>query len=246
MKSSIQSIGYTTDALREYAQTWAKKLDIQLDNQRLPRLELSPLGLALCMPDCLPMRVDFEAVVAQRCRPGVKKTELLRACKLKPGMRVVDATAGWGRDAAVLASSGAHVVMLEREPVLAALLEEGLERLYQHQNMSLYLRLYGEDARDYLKALVPEDYPDVIYLDPMHPAREKSAKVKKDLHALQALLGADDDPLSLLEIARLRARDRVVVKWPARLPALLKPDYAFEGKTVRFDVYLADRKLMYY
>jgi len=237
--SNVRSVGCTTEALREQAQAWAEKLELPLDNQLLPRLELSPLGLALCMPNCSPIRVDFQDVVDKRCRPEAKKVGLLRACKLKPGMRVIDATAGWGRDAAVLASSGAEVLLLEREPVLAALLEDGLERLHHNQSMPLNLKLRGDDARTYLKALTPAEYPDVIYLDPMHPARAKSAKVKKNLHALQALLGADDDPLSLLEIARLRTRGRVVVKWPVRLPALLKPDYAFEGKTVRFDVYLA-------
>ena len=236
--SNVRSVGCTTEFLREQAQAWAEKLSLPLDNLLLPRLELSPLGLALCMPYCSPMRVDFQDVVEKRCRPGVKKSGVLRACKLKPGMRVMDATAGWGRDAAVLASSGAEVLMLEREPVLAALLEDGLERLPHNQSMPLNLKLRGGDARTYLEALAPAEYPDVIYLDPMHPVREKSAKVKKDLYALQALLGADDDPLSLLEIARLRVRSRVVVKWPARLPALLKPDHAFEGKTVRFDVYI--------
>ena len=237
--SNVRSVGFITEALYEQAQTWAEKLSLPLDNQLLPRLELSPLGLALCMPNCSPIRVDFQDVIAKRCRPGVKKSGLLRACKLKPGMRVIDATAGWGRDAAVLASSGAEILMLEREPVLAALLEDGLARLHQQKNTPLHLALHTEDARSYLKALAPDAYPDVIYLDPMHPTREKSAKVKKDLYALQAILGADDDALSLLEIARTRTRGRVVVKWPARLPALIKPDHAFEGKTVRFDVYLA-------
>jgi len=236
--SNVRSVNYTTENLYAQACAWAKKLQLPLDNKPLPRLELSPLGLALCMPHCSPMRVDFEAVVSQRCRPGVKKPEILRACKLKPGMRVIDATAGWGRDAAVLASSGAEVLMLEREPVLAALLEDGLQRLSSTQNMPLNIELRGEDARTYLKMLSPQTYPDVIYLDPMHPVRDKSAKVKKDLNALQTLLGADNDALSLLLIARTRARERVVVKWPARLPALLKADHAVEGKTVRFDVYM--------
>lgn len=238
--SNIRSVGYITEAFYEKAQIWAEKLSLPLDNQLLPRLEVSPLGLALCMPNCSPIRVDFQDIIEKRCRPGVKKAGLLRACKLKPGMRVIDATAGWGRDAAILASSGAEVLLLEREPVLAALLEDGLERLHHNPSMQLNLALCRVDARMYLNALTEEDYPDVIYLDPMHPARDKSAKVKKDLQALQTLLGADDDPLSLLEVARLRTRGRVVVKWPARLAALLKPDYALEGKTVRFDVYLAE------
>lgn len=241
--SNVRSVGCTTEALYEQAQLWAKKLNLPLDNQLLPRLELSPLGFALCMPNCSPMRVDFEGVITKRCRPGVKKAGLLRACKLKSGMRVIDATAGWGRDAAVLASSGADVLMFERDPVLAALLEDGLVRLHHNlkpRDVGINLSLHAEDARSYLKSLAPADYPDVIYLDPMHPARAKTARVKKDLYALQALLGADDDALSLLEIARMRTWGRVVVKWPARLPALSKPDYAVEGKTVRFDVYLAN------
>ncbi|MDF1683562.1 MAG: class I SAM-dependent methyltransferase [Legionellaceae bacterium] len=241
--SNVRSLSYTTEALREQAQVWAEQLGLHLElssnHQLLPCLELSSLGLALRMPNCSPMRVDFQDIIEKRCRPGVKKTGILRACKLKPGMRVIDATAGWGRDAAVLASSGAEVLMLEREPVLAALLQDGLMRLDAMQSIALDLELCAEDARSYLSSLTRENYPDIIYLDPMHPAREKSAKVKKDLYALQALLGADDDALSLLEIARTRTRGRVVVKWPARLPALLKPDYAVEGKTVRFDVYLA-------
>ncbi len=39
---------------------------------------------------------------------------------------VVDATAGLGRDAFVLASVGCRVRMLERNPVVAALLDDGL------------------------------------------------------------------------------------------------------------------------
>ncbi|MBZ4777536.1 class I SAM-dependent methyltransferase, partial [Salmonella enterica subsp. enterica serovar Typhimurium] len=41
---------------------------------------------------------------------------------------VVDATAGLGRDAFVLASVGCRVRMLERNPVVAALLDDGLTR----------------------------------------------------------------------------------------------------------------------
>ncbi|TBL57379.1 16S rRNA (guanine(1516)-N(2))-methyltransferase, partial [Klebsiella oxytoca] len=43
---------------------------------------------------------------------------------------VVDATAGLGRDAFVLASIGCNVRMVERHPVVAALLEDGLKRAY--------------------------------------------------------------------------------------------------------------------
>jgi 16S rRNA (guanine1516-N2)-methyltransferase len=192
--------------------------------------------LSLCIDDCTPVDIDFEAVVAARCRPGVKKQGILKACKLKPNLKVLDATAGFGRDAAVLASTGAEVVMCEREPMLAALLQDGLARL--HPNAGLKLQLIEQDAKDYLVTLDACDYPDVIYLDPMHPTRQKSARVKKDLYALQMLLGADDNPMALLTAARTYAKLRVVVKWPLKQPALLPPNYEVKGKTVRFDVYI--------
>ncbi|BBI63969.1 hypothetical protein HSBAA_52750 [Vreelandella sulfidaeris] len=41
---------------------------------------------------------------------------------------IVDATAGLGRDAFVLASLGAQVLLIERVAAIAALLEDGLKR----------------------------------------------------------------------------------------------------------------------
>ena len=236
--ASIRGVGYTTPAYRDAARVVSEQLHVAfLDVACTPRLEVGSLGLFLCMPDCTPMHVDFDAVVRARTGPGMKKPALLRACKLKPGMRVLDATAGWGRDAAVLASTGAHVTMCEREGVLAALLQDGLTRLSHPTN--LRLDLMPVDAKTYLEACEKADYPDVIYLDPMHPERAKSARVKKDLQALQVLLGADDNPEALLVCARAYANLRVVVKGPARLPALMKPSYSVTGKTVRFDVYVS-------
>jgi 16S rRNA (guanine1516-N2)-methyltransferase len=235
---NIRGVGYTAPDYRDAARVLALQLDVALlDVVSTPRLEVSAYGLFLCMPECTPMQVDFDATVHARTGPGIKKSALLRACKLKPGMRVLDATAGWGRDAAVLASTGADVTMCEREGVLAALLQDGLTRLSHPTN--LRLDLIHVDAKTYLESCDKADYPDVIYCDPMHPERIKSARVKKDLQALQVLLGADDNPEALLTCARAHAKLRVVVKGPARLPALMKPSYSVTGKTVRFDVYVS-------
>jgi 16S rRNA (guanine1516-N2)-methyltransferase len=97
----------------------------------------------------------------------------------------------------------------------------------------LKLALHAFDARSYLEALTPADYPDIIYMDPLHLTPHK-----KDFPALKGFLVADEDPLSLLEIARSRVKSRVVVKWPTRVQSLLTPTYVLEGKTVRFDAYL--------
>ena len=71
----------------------------------------------------------------------------------------------------------------------------------------------------------------------MHPERQKSALVKKDMQALQQIIGADDDAEKLIKLAITRTKNRVVVKWPQRLAPLIKPNYSLNGKTVRFDVY---------
>jgi 16S rRNA (guanine1516-N2)-methyltransferase len=198
-------------------------------------IEVPGEGLGLRVAEGTPVVIDFEAVVAARCKQGMRKPDILKACKPKPGFKILDATAGFGRDAAVLASSGAEVMMCEREPILAALLTDALKRL--HADSPLKLRLIKQDAIDYLKTLRVEDYPDIIYLDPMHPVRDKSARVKKDLYALQQLLGADENPLALLNCARAYAKRCVVLKWPVKKMPLFPSSYVIKGKTVCFYVY---------
>ncbi len=238
--SHIRGVASASEVFHEQAHALASKLGVAvLDTPLTPRLEIGEQGLFLCMPDCSPMHVDFDASVKARCSAGMKKPAILRACKLKPGLRVLDATAGWGRDAAVLASTGAKVTMCEREPVMAALLEDGISRLQDTHALSL--DLVSMDAKQYLALCEwrgAQGKYDVIYIDPMHPERSKSARVKKDLHALQVLLGADESPEALLKTAQAHALKRVVMKWPARKKALLTPSYSVTGKTVRFDVYV--------
>ncbi|MDF1685125.1 MAG: class I SAM-dependent methyltransferase [Legionellaceae bacterium] len=234
--ANIASVSYTTQAKYSQAEFLAKELNVPLgdtDDSRFPRLEVSAAGLALCMQDCLPMHIDFQALVSESLQSEQTQKALLRACGAESGMRVIDATAGWGQDAVMLASSGADVIMLEPEPVLAALLEDGLQRLSDQGDASLNLALHAFDARSYLEALTPADYPDIIYMDPLHLTPHK-----KNYPVLKEFLAADEDPLSLLEIARSRVKNRVVVKWPTRAQPLLNPTYVLEGKTVRFDAYL--------
>ncbi len=191
----------------------------------------------LLFPGFSPLFVDFSATALHQRRTAGKDLALVRAIKPQPGLKIIDATAGWGRDALVLAHHGAEVLMLERQPLMAALLEDGLARIEDDSPLKTRLSFCAEDALSYLQRLKPLDYPDIIYLDPMHPTREKSALVKKEMQVLQSLLGADLDAKALLTLALQRAKKRVVVKWPTRQPALSKPHFSFAGKTVRFDCY---------
>ena len=231
----ITAVGFDAAlALDERATLLAAQLNLIVDNDILPRLSVTADKLVLLVENFSPLFVDFSNSMWQKRRDAGKKQGLVRACKPAKGVRILDATAGWGRDAVVLASFGAEVLMLERQPVMAALLADGLSRL---TSSSLLLSLLGIDAKHYLQTLSPIDYPDVIYIDPMHPLRQKSALVKKDMQALQQLIGADIDALDLIQLAISRARQRVVVKWPQHLAPLLPPSLSISGKTVRFDIY---------
>ncbi len=235
------AVAYDRDELFLEAEALSKRLQLPIDNAAQDRLLVTADRLQLEIHPFSPICTDFSREFWQKRKEDGKKQGLVRACKPKPGMCIVDATAGWGRDAAVLASFGAEVLMLERNPVLAALLEDGLKHQDEHSKMALRLQVINQDAITWLGSLKAYEFPDVIYIDPMHPCRQKSALVKKDLQILQQMIGPDDDALALINLARCCVVQKVVVKWPQNLPALLEPSASITGKTVRFDMYTPQR-----
>ncbi len=179
---------------------------------------------------------------------GERRQPLLRAIGLKPGLTpdVIDATAGLGRDAFVIATAGCRVRMLERSPLVAALLANGLAlAAHEHDTAPIAARmqLLVTDATCYLDSLPADEWPDTIYLDPMFPARDKSALVKKEMQILQRLLGEDRDGATLLDIARRRCRRRVVVKRPRHAAFLADEPTTMQvfGKKTRYDIYPAEQ-----
>ncbi|NGZ06278.1 MAG: class I SAM-dependent methyltransferase [Magnetococcales bacterium] len=191
------------------------------------------------------VRVDFSTAIARaRQQEGIKQS-LARAVGIKSGIRplVLDATPGLGRDAFVLAALGCQVIMVERSLVVHALLADGLERAQKAGvPVCARLSLIAGDARDYLTACHgPMAAPEVIYLDPMHPERHKSALVKKEMRHLRLLVGDDPDAASLLPLARACARQRVVVKRPKVAPPLadMAADQVLAGHSTRYDLYFS-------
>lgn len=191
------------------------------------------------------MGVDFLSKASQyrRYRGGGRKQLIARAVGLKGKdcPSVLDCTAGLGEDAFVLACLGCNVTMIERSPIIAALLEDGIQRAKQDPSChDLQLQLIIEDAMVYLGVLAATNYPDVIYLDPMFPSRKKSALVKKEMRMLRKMVGDDQDAPSLLAIALQRAKKRVVVKRPRLAPSLSErqPHVVLKGQSSRFDIYL--------
>ncbi|MCG8426358.1 MAG: class I SAM-dependent methyltransferase [Chromatiales bacterium] len=197
-----------------------------------------------------PVYVDFVSGKSAHRRQfgGGRGQPLARAVGLKGSElpKVLDATAGLGRDAFVLASLGCEVTLVERSPVTFALLNDGVSRALNDQTVSEIVQrfeLICDDARRYLLSLDNESCPDVVYLDPMYPHRDKSALVKKEMRLFRQMVGDDLDSAELLLAARHRARKRVVVKRPAKAEFLgdLKPDAEIKSPNTRYDLYFTHR-----
>lgn len=160
-----------------------------------------------------------------------------KACASLP--LCADATAGLGQDSLLLAAAGFSVVMFERNPVMAALLDDALARARQHSRLApivARMQLRCQDGIEGLAALPA--CPDVVYLDPMFPARRKSAAVKKKFQLLHRLEAPCDDADALLDAALAAQPRKVVVKRPIHGEPLgsVAPTYALSGKAIRYDV----------
>lgn len=249
---SVSGVYPGSESFLEQAQSLANKL-------RLPVLVRPPTsGAYLCTGEngvalfpgngIRPVRVEFCADGRGRSRRREQGTTQLiaKAAGLRGGATptVLDATAGLGRDALVLASLGCRVQMIERSPVLAAMLSDGLRRAAKDPDVGGWIQerltlLHG-DAIAVLNKSDDDTVADVVYLDPMYPDRGKRALARRDLQALRNLLGEDDDVSQLLHAALKRAGNRVVVKRPRTAQALDGPDptMIIKGTRIRFDVYV--------
>ncbi|MBF0470415.1 MAG: class I SAM-dependent methyltransferase [Gammaproteobacteria bacterium] len=226
--------------LRAQAESESGRYRLVMERSAL-RLEEMESGLTLM--------VDFigGAVGHRRLFGGGKGQPLARAVGCRGSgapPKVVDATAGLGRDAFVLASLGCQVAMVEADPVVAALLVDGLRRGEEDSEVAAILgRLslcYGSSI-DYLHALTPEEIPQVVYLDPMYPHKRGTARVKKEMALLQQLIPPPTlaEEGELLQMALERSQKRVVVKRPKGAPplALKTPSAVIATKKNRFDLY---------
>ncbi len=197
---------------------------------------------------CGPVFVDFVkgSMGYRRLHGGGRSQPLAKAMGLKHGFNptVIDATAGLGRDAFVLACLGCTVQMIERSPVIAALLEDGINRASINSDIGTIvtnrLSLTVGDSIELLEKIAIRDAPDAVYIDPMYPHRDKSALVKKEMRITRSIVGCDDDAPSLLKAAILCAKKRVVVKRPDYAQQIEGPKISLtiKSKKNRYDVYL--------
>lgn len=171
---------------------------------------------------------------------------LLKAVGIKKGHSyrpaVIDCTAGLGEDAWLLAAHGCSVTAIERQPIIAALLNDAIQRAATAKpEIAQRLALNSANAIDWLSQ-APDPKPQALILDPMFPTGRK-AKERKPMRILRMLAGDDDDAPALLKAALSTGIHRVCVKRPLKAPAIKNekrpaPDVTYKGKAVRFDVYL--------
>jgi len=161
----------------------------------------------------------------------------------KANPRILDVTAGLGRDSFILAALGYHITLIERSPIVFQQLSDALQHAANDErfcDVVARMHLIHADALDYLQGQTA----DIIYIDPMFPSRNKSALVKKEIQQLQSLIGPDHDATQLLALALSCATKRVVVKRPRLAKPLgqLPPHFSYEGNSSRFDIYLIPQR----
>ena len=200
----------------------------------------SPDGVSLEKDDMV-LLPDF-AESLSRLRPDRLGRELLvRAAKVKGTAQpwAIDATAGLGQDALLLAAAGFKVTLIEHDPLIAALLKDALRRAACNPQLATIvarMTFAGADSTVALTQLAK--HPDVVYLDPMFPERRKSAAVKKKFQLLHHIERPCADADALMQAAFEAHPRKIVVKRPFKGPYLadVKPSYSLKGKAIRYDV----------
>ena len=215
------------------------------------------------LSDGLSVAPEWDKLQRRVVSAGRKSELLLQTAKITADSKVIDATAGFGHDSLILASTGAQVTMLEQQPLMALLLLAEQRRMSEFPNwqkLMSRLQIINIDARSYFKYLQTETTSDnskvvdVVYLDPMFPEDSyqdsktgKGAKVGKHMQALHQLAcpPTSDEERELLQSAQAvvsqngQKQGRVIVKRPQFAPRLAhqQPSESWSNEAVRFDGY---------
>lgn len=197
--------------------------------------------------------VDFDDVEMRLVKRSAHNSNqpLMKAVG-KQSQFIIDLTCGLGKDSYLFLCSGRKVKGVERNPLVYELLRDGVDRAMQnplHLEEFSKFELVKSEAKDFVSGLGPDQFPDAYYIDPMYPPRNTSALPKKDIQVLRQLLEADlkQDPVvretnlkSLIELCLQKTKRRVVLKRPNWLEPIIEPKVSFEGKLVRYDVYVRE------
>ena len=165
-------------------------------------LFLTDDGSGLTLTDGkLVLRGDFTGLLPRLKKSNLQSEFLVKASKIK-GIEhpvIIDATAGMGEDSMILAAAGFEVYLFEYDPVIAALLKDALDRAMEIPELKEAAgRMHFTEGNSIDNMSKLEIAPDVVLLDPMFPARQKSALVKRKFQLLQKLEKPCSDENELL------------------------------------------------
>lgn len=238
---------------KEIAGLCGLRLDIDGDDDPDVALSVTPAGLQARVhhgDDVLtagkPFRLDLASLDVTSGPGRSLRSPLAKAVGIRKGdpyrPTVLDCTAGFGEDAWLLAAAGCRITAIERHPAMFALLHDALDRVSAtHPDIARGVDLHFGDALGWLQQ---PDRParscDVLYLDPMFPARRKAAQ-RKPMRLARLLAGDEGgNGSTLLRAALALPAKRVAVKRPRHAPRLVdtpRPIAQHLGKALRFDVY---------
>ncbi len=230
----------------ETAELLAKRLNVPLTYEKSDIqsdglvLRFNADGLTL-VGDGQELRADFTRMLPRLRQNNLQGELLVKAAKIKGAdheLTAIDATAGFGEDSLLLAAAGFSVRLYEYNPVIAALLRDALRRASEMPELADTvgrMQLFEEDSVTALYGL--SSPPDVILLDPMFPARQKSALVKKKFQLIHQLEQPCTDEEKMVRAAIEVRPHKIVIKRPPKGPYLagIKPAFSLTGKAVRFD-----------
>ncbi len=185
---------------------------------------------------------DFEDDMLRRVTDGRLQHELLvHVAKTKQeSPKAIDATAGMGEDAFLLAASGYEVTLFERNPVIAALLRDAMRRAKKNSILKEIISRMHLVEGNSIQLMSEQSNIDVIYLDPMFPARQKSGKINKKLQLIQKLEHPCVDEQLLFNAAQSASPQKIIIKRPLKGEYLadLTPHYSVKGKAIRYDCFV--------
>ena len=218
-------------------QKWLKSVD---DNSVL----IDEVGDVFVIAAGMKVSPNWQSLQQRVVKAGKKTELLLKAMQLQANMTVIDATAGFGHDSLILASTGASVTLLEQQPLMFLLLQLEQQKMAQQRNwqkLMSRLTIYHGDAIELLARLPKVDR---VYLDPMFPADSYKSAVNKHMQMLHTVTTppsiAQSQQLLWAALAQITPHGMVVVKRPKSAPFLANksPNLSLSNDIVRFDNYL--------
>ena len=227
---------------KDMAEAFARRIGTEISEKPGPKLTIlfHAKGVSLTGYG-LSYQGDFENMLHRVTNGRLQHEMLVRAAKSdKPGRKAIDATAGMGEDAFLLAARGYEVTLFEQNPVIAVLLKDALRRAKKHpvlKDIASRMNLVQDNSVEGMSKLL--DPVDVIYLDPMFPARQKSSLINKKLQLIQKLEPPCSEETDLFDAAISASPSKIIVKRPLKSEFLAgrKPSYTLNGKAIRYDCY---------